>query len=107
MASQTWGKLQGLVPGSVPRVNNAGTSQSEGSPETTTHHKGQEEAEMLARAEGGCDAAGGVRTRACGKVPSVATQWGEGKGSQPPELPALTTVVTEARTVLSPSGASL
>lgn len=73
VASQTWGKLQGLIPGSVPRVNNAGTSQSQGSPETTTHHKGQEEAEVLARAEGGCDVAGGVRIRAYGKVPGRAT----------------------------------
>lgn len=50
-ASQAPGKLQGLIPGSVPRVHNVGTSQSQGSPETTAHHKGQEEAEVLARAE--------------------------------------------------------
>lgn len=49
------GKLQGLIPGSVPRVNNTGTSQHQGGPETTSHHKGQEEVEMLARAEGGCE----------------------------------------------------
>lgn len=47
------GKLQGLIPGTVPRVNNVGTSQSQGSPETTAHHKGQEEAEVLPRAQEG------------------------------------------------------
>lgn len=52
-ASQAPGKLQVLIPGLVPRINNEGTSHSRGSPETTTHHKGQEEAEVLARAEGG------------------------------------------------------
>lgn len=59
---------------------------------------------MLARAEGGCHGAGGVRTRACGKVPSGATQCEERKGSRPPEPPPLTTTVTAARAALSPSG---
>lgn len=59
---------------------------------------------MLARAEGGCSGAGGVRTGACGKVPSGATPCEERKGSRPPEPPSLTTTVTAARAALSPSG---
>lgn len=109
-ASQAPGKLQVLIPGLVPRINNEGTSHRQGSPETTTHHKGQEEAEVLARAEGGLGhvgQAGGVRTRAHGQVPSRAAQCEERKGSQPPEPSALTTVVIGARAALFPSGASL
>lgn len=62
---------------------------------------------MLARAEGGCSGAGGVRTRACGMVPSGAAQCEERKGSRPPEPPSLTTTVTAARAALSPSGLPL
>lgn len=101
-ASQAPGKLQALILGCVPRVNSLGTSRSRGSLETTAHHTGWEEAEVLARAEGGCDGAGGVRTRARGKAPCGATQCEAGKDSCPREPPSLTTIVTAARAVFVP-----
>lgn len=67
------GKLQGLIPGTMPRVNNAGASQSWGSPETTAHHKAQEEAEVLARAEEG--------RGSWGRVGSALGHWGRRRRS--------------------------
>lgn len=87
-ASQAPGKLQGLIPGTVPRVNNAGTSQSRGSPETTAHHKGQEEAEVLAgqrEAWARGDRLG--QDSGTGEGAGHAAPHEEGKGSWRPQSP--------------------
>lgn len=82
------GKLQGLIPGTVPRVNNAGASQSWGSPETTARHKAQEEAEVLARAEGGRGSWGGQGQHSgTGEGAGGAALGEEGKGVPWPQSP--------------------
>lgn len=91
-SSQELGRLQGFIPGSVPRVNNSGTSQSQSSPVTTAHHKGQAEAEVppgqreawaqLGRAGSEAAACWGQDSGTLGRCPGVA-QCEERKGSGP------------------------